>query len=223
MRYQIKHLPSGEVIAIGEEEIKVGNTVIHERGWIGKVREEKYNDAPEVQVDWFGVQENITASRTSLIYLKKLLYSSNPDRGLTCIDLEELKKGDDVEELANNYAENCRPFEIECKGSFKDGYNTSKDMFPYSEEQMLKWAGYYYKRETARPDLTQMDIWREWKLSINQLPNWIEVEMECVGNVTCSKHGYNMSNADCDKQPKLYSKGGRNYVKILDFGSKEKK
>jgi hypothetical protein len=33
----------------------------------------------------------------------------------------------------------------------------------FTEQDMLKWSGYYYKRETARPDLTQMDIWREWK------------------------------------------------------------
>lgn len=201
MRYEIRCLPSGEVIAIGDEKAESGD----------------WYYSPEFSKELIGKFNGGNEEGF------KVAFSSNADRGLACIDLEELKKRDDVEELANNYAENCRPFEIECKGSFKDGYNTSKDMFPYSEEQMLKWAGYYYKRETARPDLTQMDIWREWKLSINQLPNWIEVEMECVGNVTCSKHGYNMSNADCDKQPKLYSKGGRDYVKILDFGSKEKK
>lgn len=57
---------------ISEREIKVGDSVLHERGWIGKVRTEKYSDAPEVEVDWFGAEKEIATSRTSLIYIKKI-------------------------------------------------------------------------------------------------------------------------------------------------------
>lgn len=58
--------------------IKVGSIVLHERGWIGKVREEKYNDLPEVEVDWFGKEAETAASRTSLIYIKKIEFTTDP-------------------------------------------------------------------------------------------------------------------------------------------------
>lgn len=50
--------------------IWINSFVAHEKGYIGFVVNEKYNDAAEVEVEWFGDDKNRVASRTSLINIR---------------------------------------------------------------------------------------------------------------------------------------------------------
>lgn len=44
--------------------------VAHEKGYIGIVVNEKYNDEAEVEVEWFGDDKGKVAPRTSLVYIR---------------------------------------------------------------------------------------------------------------------------------------------------------
>lgn len=63
--------------------------VAHERGWCGVVVNEKYNDAPEVEVDWFGNEKGTATSRTSMIFIRPFILSLY-DKNNTYICSKEL-------------------------------------------------------------------------------------------------------------------------------------
>lgn len=51
-------------------DFEVGDIVEHERGRIGRVINTNYNDAPEVEVEWFGRHKDTKHPRTSVKYLE---------------------------------------------------------------------------------------------------------------------------------------------------------
>lgn len=61
-----------EIKSNNSKGLIVGDLVQHERGWVGRVREIEYNDADEVEVDWYGKEKNLCASRTSIIYINRI-------------------------------------------------------------------------------------------------------------------------------------------------------
>lgn len=59
--------------ATNSKNLKIGNVVRHERGWIGKVRAVEYlvsePNIDECEVDWWGKEAKLAASRTTIGYL----------------------------------------------------------------------------------------------------------------------------------------------------------
>jgi hypothetical protein len=51
------------------KDLKVGDIVEHERGYMGRVKEVEYNTADECEVEWWGSAAGRAASRTSIKYL----------------------------------------------------------------------------------------------------------------------------------------------------------
>jgi len=90
----VKHIYYGDrkeslcILSTDTESITIGDEVYHERGYIGIVTDEKYNDAEEVQVNWYFDVDKTFASRTSLIYLNKIL-------GEVSDDVKWVKEGDE--------------------------------------------------------------------------------------------------------------------------------
>lgn len=99
--------------------------------------------------------------------------------------VDKMEEVDEVEELARIHPDILNHTKPSFIGGFKAGYNTHKESTDkkYSEEQMLAWAGFYYRKETKRPHLIQKDLWKEWK-ALNQKKLLFEVEevFDVIGN-----------------------------------------
>jgi len=51
------------------KDLKVGDIVQHNRGWIGRIREVEYNELDECEIEWWGKEANTVTPRTSIEYL----------------------------------------------------------------------------------------------------------------------------------------------------------
>ncbi len=226
MKLTAHHINGGMVFCSEETRFKVGNAVLHERGWYGKVIEKDYNDQSEVEIEWYGREAKTAASRTSITYLFKII----AQHGLSLPGILHVEIPDEAERLADDFfkqkMERAEGFDLNpgWRSIFIAGYKANDK--EYSEADMIKFAEWLPENFTRSYPVSDKPFW--WRKLITEekkpfttkeilakylaslRPKLVSIEVE-------TEQVFGVETPDFSAEYKTYERNNQTFIKVKTF------